>query len=74
MTLSPEELARIRALKTSELLAVLNPEIAADAIEDARSRGAEVTDELIQAFMQAIGNELDRRIPVPDVPADKETP
>lgn len=51
----------IRKAKTSDLLAFMNPDVLVSALGD-----ADVTEFQIKAFVQAIANEIDRRIPIPE--------
>lgn len=52
----------IRRAKTSDLIAMLNPEVAAQALDDMPIAQAKVE---LQRIMLAVGAEIDRRIPIP---------
>jgi hypothetical protein len=65
--MGPDGVEAIRRAKTTDLLAMLNPEVACEAIGgQALAAGTDVVDpDSLRAFMEAVATEINRRIPVP---------
>lgn len=58
-------LGDIRKAKTSELIALLNPETVARAIDEAcEAAGIEATHDMLREAIEMVAAEIDRRIPV----------